>query len=315
MQRDLIRRALFSSLLACLFSGTEPLLPAQQIAATQKDGLAAASRMLLGKQYAQAEALLRKLLPDHENEAEAHVMLAYALFRDDKPAESLQEYTRAAQLRTPSAEDLKWVALDYVLLNDYKDAAKWISESLRMNPDDPEAWYSLGRIHYTQNYFRQAKDCFERTLQLSPHDVRAENNLGLTYEGLYQLDEAIHAYRTAIEWQQGSTHPNEQPYINLAIVLLNQNRLDEAMTLLQRAQTIAPEDTRMLTQLARIHYQLGKFGEAEIELRKVVAKSPDDAGAHFQLGRVLHKEGKTQEANQEFAAAARLNGTHSTPER
>lgn len=313
MRVDLIRRALLCCLLICLLSAPGTWVSAQQSSATPENNLSAASSLLIAKHYAEAEALLRESISGDENLAEAHIMLAYALFREDKPAESLQEYTRAAQLRTPSAADLKWVALDYVLLNDYHDASRWMSESLRMNPDDAEAWYSLGRINYTENYFKEAEACFERTLKLSPHDVRAEDNLGLTYEGLYRLDDAIKAYRTAIEWQQGSGHADEQPYINLAIVLLNQNKLNEAVPLLQRAQAIAPDDTRLLTQLARVNYQLGKFADAENELRKVLAKSPKDAAIHFQLGRVLHKEGKADQARGEFAEAAKLNGTHSTP--
>ena len=110
----------------------------------------------------------------------------------------LKEYTRAAQVQSPSAEDLKNVALNYVLLDDYVDADKWMSRSVQMNEKDPDAWYGLGRIRYTRQRFQDAVDSFQKTLALEPKSVKAENNLGLAYEGLNRTEDAIKAYRRAL---------------------------------------------------------------------------------------------------------------------
>lgn len=276
--------------------------------------LQSASALLLEKRYADAVALLSKIMPAHDQEQEAHIMLGYALFRDNKPAESLKEYTRAARLGTPSAADLKWVALDYVLLNDYKDASRWMSVSLSMDQNDEEAWYAMGRIAYTLNNFKQAEACFKQALKLYPQDLNAENNLGLTYEALYRLDDAVAAYRTAIAWQQNSPHPSEQPYLNLATVLLNQNKVDEAVPLLQKAVSITPNDSKVLAQLARADLLQNKLDDAEKDLKRALQLKPEDASLHFQLGRVLQKERKMEQAKAEFAKTAALDGTHASPD-
>lgn len=287
----------------------------KSVAAQQPPDLHSASALLLQKHYAEAAALLTKVMPAHEREPEAHVMLAYALFREGKAAESLKEYTRAAQLRTPSAADLKWVALDYVLLNDYKDASKWMSFSLSMDQNDEEAWYGMGRIAYTLNNFKQAQACYEQALKLHPQDVNAENNLGLTYEAVYKLDDAIAAYRTAIEWQRNSPHPSEQPYLNLATVLLNQNKVDQALSLLQKAISISPNDATVLGQLARANLLQNRLPDAESELRHALQSKPNDSSLHYQLGRVLQKENKLEEAKAEFAKTSALDSTHSSSDR
>lgn len=284
------------------------------VPAPQTD-LQPAANLILSKHYGQAISLLRKLLPARENQAEVHIMLAYALFRDNQPAESLREYTRAAQLRRPSAEDLKWVALDYVLLGDYDDAQKWMYQSLQMNRNSADGWYDMGRIEYTQNLFKNAETCFQRALALSPRNVDAENNLGLTYEALFRWNDAIAAYRTAIAWQQGSAYPSAEPYLNLGAALLNQNHPEQALPMLQQAAALAPRNPRVLTQLARANFQLGHLADAESELTTALTISPKDAALHFQLGRVLGKEGKTAQAKAEFAKVAALDGTHSSPKR
>jgi cytochrome c-type biogenesis protein CcmH/NrfG len=112
----------------------------------------------------EAEKLTRQLLSHHDQSSEAHFLLAHILFAEDKPAASLQEFTRAAHLAHPSADDLRIVFLDYVLLNDYPDADKWISQSLLMDPKNAEAIYVLGRIRYTENRFADALQCFDKAL-------------------------------------------------------------------------------------------------------------------------------------------------------
>ncbi len=87
-------------------------------------------------------------------------MLAYALLRENKPADSLKEYTRAAAMEKPSASMLERVGQDYVLLGDWDDADKWTLRAVQMNPSDADAWYSLGRIRYSEQRFRDALSCY-----------------------------------------------------------------------------------------------------------------------------------------------------------
>jgi Flp pilus assembly protein TadD len=182
----------------------------------------------------------------------AHYLLGYALLRENRPKDSLAEYTLAASLEQPSAEDLKNVGLNYVLLDDLPDAKKWLEQSLIRNDKDSDAWYAFGRIYYELGDFNKAIDCFKRVLVLAPKSVKAENNLGLAYEGLSRKTEALAAYRAAIDWQRDSAHPSEQPLMNLAIVMMHDGKFEEALPLLTHAVAIAPHDPKT-------HEQLGKL--------------------------------------------------------
>jgi tetratricopeptide (TPR) repeat protein len=262
-------------------------------------------------QYVNAEKELRAYLTAHPSDAEAQYLLAFALFRQNKPADSLKEYTEAAQHRRPRASDLKTVALDYVLLNDYADAELWIRYALSMDANDPEAWYEAGRIEYTLNYFRPALESFQRSLQLDPASVKAENNLGLTLEGLNRVDDAIAAYRKALAMQAGSSHPSEQPMLNLATVLIDRNQLDAALPLLRQAAHISPNDWKILAQLGRLYAEKGELNLARDVLERAVSIEPQKASLHFQLGQVYKKSGESEKAQAEFAATQRLLGTTS----
>ena len=160
--------------------------------------------MLADNKPAQAVSLLRAYLASHLADADARYLLAFALFRASQPSESLAEYTHAAQLQRPTPAQLRQVALDYVLLNDFTDADKWLTRSTTEEPGSSERLVQPGRVKYTENRFAEAIRCFERALALTPHLVKAEDNLGLAYAGLNQNGQAAAAYREAIAWDAAS---------------------------------------------------------------------------------------------------------------
>ncbi len=276
--------------------------------------LAHAKDLLAAGKASAAEQIVRRYLDDHVASAEAHYLLAFALFREDKPKESLTEYTHAAALQRPTGTDLRFVALDYVLLNDYKDADTWLTRAVAENPKDSESWYSLGRVKSTENRFEEALQCFGKALALSPQSVKIENNIGVVYEGLNRTDEAIASYRQAIAWQADAPHPSEQPYLNLGLVLIDRNALDEALPLLKRAEAISPQDSKIHGALGRVYERKGDLPQAQKELEAALALSPESAPLHFQLGQVYRKAGLADKAKAEFSRAATLDSTHSTPD-
>jgi Flp pilus assembly protein TadD len=291
-------------------------VPTETQFSSVKHGLDGAKQLIAAGEFRQAEVLLHAYLGADEQSGSGRFLLAYVLLRLNEPKESLAEYTRAAQLQRPSAEDLKNVALDYVLLEDYEDAEKWMKRSVEMNEKDPDAWYGLGRILYTKQRFQDAVNCFEKTVALDPMSVKAEDNLGLAYEGLNRTEDAIKSYRAALALEQSSKESSgEQPMLNLAIILIHHGRTDEALPLLIKAASIAPRDPKIREQLGHLYLQQGRLDEAQQELEETVALSPDSSAFHFLLGQVYRRQGLDERAKAEFTRAAELNGSHSTKDK
>ena len=70
------------------------------------------------QKFGDAENALRRYLERNPESANGYYLLGYVLNRENRPAESLEIYTRAAKITPPTGDDLKIVALDYELLND-----------------------------------------------------------------------------------------------------------------------------------------------------------------------------------------------------
>src|SRR6267143_6252602 len=222
------------------------------------------------EQFTAAEGALRRYLLAHATSRDALYLLGYVLHREGKAAESLETYTKAAQHRTPAGDDLKIVGLDYVLLNDYPEAIKWLEKAVEAEPRNKEAWYFLGRAYYTRSRIGEARKAFLTVLELDPRDAKAENNLGLIFESEAQPDAAVEAYRKAIQWQEQSLRPSEQPYLNLGSLLMEQSHVDEAIPLLEKGVELAPGDATGHLKLGTANLRLGKLADAQRELEKAV---------------------------------------------
>lgn len=290
-------------------------LGGQQAAQTNEaNELASVHALLDSSRFPEAEKALREYIDKNPSSADAHFLLGYALFRERRAKESLVEFTEGAKYWRPQASDLKIVAADYVLLGDFPDADKWLTMVTQETPKDADAWYLLGRTKYNENRFEEAIRCFEQTLALRANDIKAENNLGLSYQGLNRIDEAKKAFETAIAWQEDSPVKDAQPYLNMGALLADQDQPAQGLPYAQKAVALAPRNPKAHEQLGRIYDLLKVQDKAEHELEEAVALAPDVAGLHFKLGQIYRRQGKQQLAQQQFDICAKLNSTHSSAE-
>lgn len=253
----------------------------------------------LGK-FHDASDVLRGFLVGHPKSDDALYLLAYVRFRENQPSESLQLFTAAAQLKPPSSDDFKVIALDYALLTDYASAARYLEEALQLDPKNVEARYHLGRVRYQQNQFDKAVAAFREVLKHDPNNVKAEDNLGLSLEGTNQVDDAIMEYRRAIKLDRASLVHTEQPYLNLSILLTKLNKIVDAVPLMEEAAQIAPQSAELHREMGKAYLSLDRLEDARREAEKAVELDPKDAPAHYLLGRIYHRLGKSDLATQHF---------------
>lgn len=299
--------------------------------------LAAAEALVQRGLLSDAEARTRRFLDAHPESAEGHYLLGYILFaeirqqyereekkegasfryndsvsaslaatRDAKARESLAELSAGARYHAPSAFDLKIVALDYLLLKDNPAAEKWLSESVKLNPNDAQAWFYLGRTQYSETKYAAAIEAFEHCLKADPKNVEAEYNVGLSYEGLKQQDEALQAYQNAIAWQSGGAMKSPDPFVAIGRLYLSRNQPDKAVPYLAQAVAAFPQISLAHEELGKAYSTLQRLPEARAELEKAVQLSPDRASLRCVLGEVYTREHMAARAKVEFARCSAL---------
>ena len=291
-----------------------PILYAPSVVCQKpSDPLAAERALLATGKLGEAETSLRSYLKSTPTSAEAHFLLGYVFFHDHKATESLAEFTAGAKFQRPRTDDLKIVASDYVLLGDYADADKWFSQVVSESPNDADAWYLLGRTKYNENEFTEAVSNFEHALALQPKYIEAENNLGLSWRELNNLDKAQAAFQAAIDWQ-GNTATDAQPFLNLGTLLADRNDFDKAMPYLTKADALSPNNPKIHEELSDVYVAQQNLSKAQSELEQAIALAPNTSALHFKLGRIFRQEGLRDRAMQEFDICTKLSASHSSSE-
>jgi tetratricopeptide (TPR) repeat protein len=290
------------------------VLPAQTsgLAQTTQDELEQSRQLYAAHDLIRSEALARQYLAVHPDSAAAGFLLGRILQSRHRPKESLTWFTRAAALERPTGEDLRTVAIDYVLLNDYADARKWLTKSVEFDPSNAAAWYDLGRTMMMLGDLHGARAPLERSLALHPRQGRAANNLGLVAEADNRPEDAEGLYRQAIEWDQDKPHPDEQPYLNLGTLLLARQQPAQALPLLARAAALAPDNAKCHEQLALAEEKQGDSAAALVEMETATRLQPQSAPLHFELGQMYRRAGKPEKAKTELELSGKLYGTHSS---
>jgi Tfp pilus assembly protein PilF len=290
------------------YAAAEDLFGKAEMAAPgTTDALIYRSKSLIHLQnFGAAENALRRYIVLHPDSNESLYLLGFVLHRENKPKESLEIYTKAAVLKTPTGEDLKIVGLDYVLLEDYADAIKWLEKAVELDPKNEDAWYYLGRAYYSRSSLPEAGRAFLTVLELDPHNARAENNLGLILESEAKPNEALEAYRKAIEWQEGTPHRNEQPYLNLGGLLLELDRASEAIAPLERAVELGGNNASCHLKLGTAYLRTNRLADAQRELETAERLEPENAAIHYQLARIYKQEHQMDKATIEFQRTEEL---------
>lgn len=262
--------------------------------------------------YGRAESDTRAFLQRNPESSSGHNLLGYVLYRENKPRDSLAEYSTGARYRKPDVNDLAVVAMDYILLADYADADKWLTKATEWEPGNALYWYYLGRTKYSENRFQEAITAFQQTLKLHPQDLHAEYNLGLAFAGLGRTSDAMASYEKAIEWEGNDGNGDPQPYLDLGLLLAQQGKTEQAAPYLMKAAELDPSNPKAHEALGNNLEEQGRLDKAESEYKAAIALAPSIPALHFQLGRIYQKEKLTELAREEFAKCAALDNTHST---
>ncbi|MEJ7712689.1 MAG: tetratricopeptide repeat protein [Pyrinomonadaceae bacterium] len=270
------------------------------------------ANLFLGKalinlgRFKEAEVPLKRFITAERASDEGYYLLGFALFRQGQAKESLAIYQQAANLKAPTSDDFKIIGLNFGLLNDLTRSAEYLERAVALDPHNLEARYYLGRVRFTQNFFEQARIAFEEVLRRNPLHSKSQNNLGQVYEAQNDQARAIQAYRRAIELDHTSAKPSELPFLNLATLLFENGKLEEALPLLARAALINQTSPKVRFQLGKTLQRLGRLAEAEKEFVAATQLDPSDPGPRYVLGQLYRKLGKTELARQELEISERL---------
>ncbi len=168
-------------------------------------------------QWAEAQAVYRRILAERPDVAEAHYNLSGALKRQGKLEEAVAELGQAVTLR----------------------------------PGYAEAWNNLGLLLRQLNRTERAIAAFRQALATRPNFPEACNNLGNTLRDSLHPIEAIQAFRQAVTLRNDYA----LAWNGLAVALREIGELDDAIACFDRGLALQPDDLAAAgARLCTLHF-------------------------------------------------------------
>jgi tetratricopeptide (TPR) repeat protein len=157
--------------------------------------------------------------------------------------------------------------------------------------------------------YRSVLAIWDDTVKKVPHNVRAQNSLGVQLAMAGSHPEAIEHFQETIRLNpdRASAHNN------LANSLVKVDRLPEAIEHYQEAVRLEPDFALYHQNLGNSLAQAGRLPEAIEHYQQAVRLNPDDPVTHNSLGLLLANSHRLPEAMEHFRQAIRLKSDYASP--
>ena len=171
------------------------------------------------------------------------------------------------------------------------------------------AWSYLNDFYYGWTMFpdkslQRTHDLAKKALSMEESNALAHSALGSIYLRRRQYDLAMSELQQAIELNPNDTHSQRQ----LGSVMLYSGRMDEAIYWIESALRLNPNlSLGAFMLLGQAYYLNGRYEDAITILKKGLAKNPDYMGHHLMLAAAYAQAGYTEEAKRSAAKVLRLD--------
>ncbi len=176
--------------------------------------------------------------------AENFLERGVAEYKAENYEEALESLIKTREQQPASSMAAYYLGLTYKQMGNYKEAAKQLTDAIRLSPPVEDAYPELVRVLYNRNELREAKEWI----------AKAE--------------------------KQGIA-PGRITFLK-GLVLLKEGKSDEAISALKRAKEIDPSLSQAADlQMAMIYAKQKKFVQARDSLRAVISINPTSDTADF----------------------------------
>ncbi len=208
------------------------------------------------------------------------------LLEDKKYSEAVEAFKKSFEYKSDDLQTTGKIAEIYLkYLNNPQEAIVWFKKTLDIAPNSIEAAVSIGDAYF--NFLRDTANAiiwYGNALKINPQNEFALANLGVIDASKGKNDEA----RRFLSQSLASNQKNLLSLKWMAISYFNEENFSEAITYLNKAYEIYPNDIDLQMNLMICYYKLNDFSNTQ-KFASLYSKSnnqiPDVIGIYLKNGK------------------------------
>jgi tetratricopeptide (TPR) repeat protein len=260
-------------------------------------------------QFKKAIQILRDLQISGHVSVDVENLLAQAYIGNSQPQEALTSLQKAALLSPRNEKLFSFIADACTDSKDYRLGLKVVEIGLRDLPQSARLHYERAMFLTQLDQFDQAKPEFELAAKLGPGSEIGY--LALAHEDLYEgnIPDAIRTAREGV----GKGYESHALLTMLGESLIRsgigpgQPEFAEAQTDLEKAVAGQPNDPTSQIALGSLYLVAGRLEDAITHLEKARQLEPDQPAVYANLAKAYQRRGDTKQAEGALAALEKLN--------
>lgn len=234
------------------------------------------------EKYEVLKALYHHFKGEHDTaleilkEKESHTCYLHAgmvLFEQKKIDESLISILKATKLDTNNSECFYWLGKIYMTTNDETRSKKCFEKCLNLNPQNEKAIAVLSAIYRKNKDWDQNLQILENSVKSidGAHQRAAFFQLGLHHLAQQSYDNAITALRNSLKYDKENTECWEA----LADAYLARGSFNSALKVFEKSVELNPKNYYAKLQIAKVKYILQQYQESISDYEELLSIIPD----------------------------------------
>lgn len=205
-----------------------------------------------------------KINPEH---ADAYVGRGLAMATEGRFEEAIYNYQAALDLESNAPDLLSNLGVAYLRAGQLDRAEKLLYRAITEDPFNPRSRIGYGTVLAAAEDYEGAIKEFEEAARLDPSSADPLHHIANTLKKKGDIAAAEAKYREAIAKDPGF----DPPRLSLALMLLEQQRQEEAIAVLEETLKVAPQNSEAAYLLGGMLVDAGEVERGLREFRRAVS--------------------------------------------
>ena len=250
-----------------------------------------------------AAEMYRKAVELDPNHASAHYALGMALTRMGKEQQAVSEFEKAARLMPKNVLPLIALGEHYYRKNDLDKSLQYFNKALEVSPGNPTLHLLRGLVHEKKKDLAAMVADLEQAVKGNPELTAAWIRLGMVYQAKGEKEKARNAYLHVIERDE----KNWVAFNNLAWMAAESGEdLDRALRWADKARLLQPQSHAVYDTLGWVYRARKEYPKAIVSLERALKLQPNAVDSHYHLGVTLVDAGRKEEARRHLKKVIEL---------